>query len=169
MMIKSLLLRAWVMQMRDMDVLPRILADDLQLMATGEEEKDHLQLFRDAFDATHLHLEDLGARLAPKKSITWSSNATSRRWLRLHRWRRTGGVIQVITDGKDLGCHMNAASNRFHGTTFTKRMRKTTEEVEILNRVKAPYDKKAMVVRVAKLPKALYGCEVAPANENALC
>ena len=67
MMVTSLLLRAWVMQMRGMGVKPRILADDLQLMATGEH---HLRLFRDAFDKTHQHLEDMGARLAPKKSIT---------------------------------------------------------------------------------------------------
>ena len=65
MMITSLLLRAWVIQMRGMDVLPRILADDLQLMATGEDEKDHLQLFRDAFDATHLHPEDLWGEAGP--------------------------------------------------------------------------------------------------------
>ena len=63
---------------------------------------------------------------------------------------------------------MNAASNRFYGTTLTNRMKKTTEEVEVLNRMKAPYGKKAMIIRAAKIPKALYGCEVAPANENAL-
>ena len=69
---------------------------------------------------------------------------------------------------KDLGCHMNAASNRFHGATFTKRMQKTTEDIDRLNRVNAPYEQKATFIRAAKLPKALYGCEVAPANELAL-
>ena len=77
MMITSLLLRAWVMQMRDLDVLPRILADDLQLMATSEDGRNHLELFKCGFDATHLHLEDLGARLAQEKCITWSSNVAS--------------------------------------------------------------------------------------------
>ena len=33
---------------------------------------------------------------------------------------------------------------------------------------KSPYEKKAAIIRAAKLPKALYGCEVAPANERAL-
>ena len=63
---------------------------------------------------------------------------------------------------------MNAASNRFYGTTLTKRLEKVAEEMELLNQVKAPYGRKAMIVRSAKLPKALYGCEVAPVNERAL-
>ena len=63
---------------------------------------------------------------------------------------------------------MYAAPNRFHGATFTKRMKTTTEDIDRLNRVNAPYEQKAKVIRAAKLPKALYGCEVAPANELAL-
>ena len=79
MMITSLLLRAWDIQIKEMDIKPRILADDLQLMSTGE---DHLAKFVGGFDATHKHLMDLGAKLAPKKSITWSSCVASRKWLR---------------------------------------------------------------------------------------
>ena len=63
---------------------------------------------------------------------------------------------------------MNAAANRSYGTTFTKRMLDTADDIERLNKAKAPYEKKAMIIRCAKLPKALYGCEVAPANETAL-
>ena len=63
---------------------------------------------------------------------------------------------------------MNAAANRFYGTTLTKRMQETTNDVERLNRAKAPYEVKAKIIRCAKLPKALYGCEVAPANEVGL-
>ena len=36
---------------------PRILADDLQLMATGDER---LGKFKEAFDVTHIHLAALG-------------------------------------------------------------------------------------------------------------
>ena len=63
---------------------------------------------------------------------------------------------------------MNASSGRLVGTTLTARMQKVSEEMEALNRVKAPYARKAMVIRSAKLQKALYGCEVAPANEGCL-
>ena len=165
MMVTSLLLRPWVMQMKSLKVKPRILADDLQLMCTGE---GHLDTFTTAFDATHQHLEDMGAKLAPKKSITWSSSAAARKWLSTHRWDKPRRTIKVITDGRDLGAHMSAAANRIVGTTLTNRMQKVSDELEVLNRVKAPYSRKAMIIRSAKLPKALYGCEVAPANELVL-
>ena len=61
MMITSLLLRPSVMQMKSLKVIPRILADDLQLMTTG---RHHLRRFVRGFNTLHQHLEDLGARLA---------------------------------------------------------------------------------------------------------
>ena len=63
---------------------------------------------------------------------------------------------------------MNTAANRMYGATLTRRMEATANEVESLNRAKAPYQQQAMIIRCAKLPKALYGCEVAPVNETAL-
>ena len=63
---------------------------------------------------------------------------------------------------------MNAAANRIQGTTLTRRMVTTAAEVESLIKVKAPYEQKARIIRCAKLPNALYGCEVAPVNESAL-
>ena len=63
---------------------------------------------------------------------------------------------------------MNAAANRIQGTTLTRRMEATAMEVDSLNKIKAPYERKANIIRSAKLPKALYGCEVAPVNETAL-
>ena len=47
-------------------------------------------------------------------------------------------------------------------------MQKVADELEVLNRVKAPDVRKAMIITSAKLPQALYGCEVAPANERVL-
>ena len=152
MLITSLLLRPWVLQMKDLGVKPRFLADDLQLMCTG---KNHLQGFAKAFHATHRHLEDLGAKLAPKKSITWSSSAATRKWLTTHRWDNPKRTIKVITDGRDLGCHMNAAANRMYGTTLTNRLNKVADELNVLRRVKAPYARKAMIVRAAKDRKSV--------------
>ena len=62
----------------------------------------------------------------------------------------------------------NAAEGRMYGATLTKRMEETAREVESLNKVKAPYQTKAKIIRAAKLPKGLYGCEVSPINETAL-
>ena len=43
MVITSLLLRAWVVQMKEMEVKPRILVDDLQLRCTGGNHLDYPQ------------------------------------------------------------------------------------------------------------------------------
>ena len=114
------------MQLEMCAVTPRIPADDLQLLCTGSRR---LENFEFGFNETHTHLADMGAKLAPKKSIVFSSDETSRRWLRKHRWRRVGATIQVITDGKDLGAHMNASTNRTYGATLTKRMQETTNDI----------------------------------------
>ena len=37
MMIVALLLRGWIVEMRDMGLCPRVLADVLQIVATGED------------------------------------------------------------------------------------------------------------------------------------
>ena len=116
MVITSLLLRAWIVQMKSIAVKPRILADDLQIIASGTR---HLELFELAFDTTHEHLEDLGANIAPKKSMTFSSEAVARKWLREHRWRRRGKTVTVLNDCRDLGAHLNA-TQRWRSTTLTK-------------------------------------------------
>ena len=61
MMVVALLLRAWIVEMKEMGLRPRVLADDLQLIAIG---KDHRKDFQEGFDATHRHIEMMGALLA---------------------------------------------------------------------------------------------------------
>ena len=87
MMNVALLMRPWMMQMKACAATPRILADDLQILTTGPRHHENLTY---AFDLTHKHMEDMGARIAPTKSVTFASNSTSRKWLREHRWRKLG-------------------------------------------------------------------------------
>ena len=88
---------------------PRLLADDLQIMSTGER---HLRNFQFAYNRTHLHLEKMGAAIAPQKCNTFSSEGSAREWLREHRWRRLGKRVSVINDCRDLGAHFNATGRR---------------------------------------------------------
>ena len=53
--------------MREAAVIPRILADDLQPFATVPR---HLENFEYVFNLTHEHMEDMGANMAPSKSVT---------------------------------------------------------------------------------------------------
>ena len=131
-------------------VKPRVLADDLQILSQGD---NHLETIEFAFTKTHKHIEDIGGRLGPKKSITFASTESSRAWLRSHRWRRVGHTIQVITDGRDLGAHMSAAANRIQGTTLTRRMEATALEVDSLNKVRAPYEKRQRSFEVPNYQK----------------
>ena len=75
-------------------------------------------------------MEDLGAKMAPKKSLTFSSDAASRNWLRNHKWRRLDTKIRVVSDCRDLGARLNAAANRSYGSTLTTRMLKTAKETK---------------------------------------
>ena len=64
--------------MTSMGAIPRILADDIMLLTTGP---DHLELFTDTFTATHKYLQDLGSQIAPTKSLTFSTLASTRKQL----------------------------------------------------------------------------------------
>ena len=67
----ALMMRAWIVQMKELAVNPRLLADDLQLVSTGAR---HLENFQYACSKSHLHLEEMGARIAPDKCNTFSPN-----------------------------------------------------------------------------------------------
>ena len=62
MMLVALLMRPWMMQMKSVGVIPRILADDLFIFSAGERHLEHIEY---AFDLTHDHIEDMGAKIAP--------------------------------------------------------------------------------------------------------
>ena len=131
MMLVALLMRPWMLQMTAVAVVPRILADDLQIFSSGTRRLENLAY---AFDLTHKHMEDMGAMIAPTKSITAASDTTSRKWLRGHRWRRLRKKVPVLTDMRDLGGHLNTAANRTYGTTLTRRMRTIVDNVRSLQR-----------------------------------
>ena len=59
--------------------IPRILADDILIISHGTNPD---QTFKEAFTATHRYLTDLGARIAPDKSITSASTPQHRRTLK---------------------------------------------------------------------------------------
>ena len=105
MAVVALMMRACIKEMQHYAVEPRLLADDLQIASTRER---HLSNFEFAYNRTHLHLEKMGARIAPSKCNTFSSETKSREWLRKHQWRRLGRKVEVVNNCRDLGAHFNA-------------------------------------------------------------
>ena len=165
MMIVALILRAWTLEMKAMGLNPRVLADDLQVVATGAE---HLDTFVKGFDATHKHLECTGAKLAPHKSVAFSTEGTARNWLKQHCWRRVGRTIEVLSNCRDLGAHVNFSKYVKYETTLTARLRKAASYVRRIARTKAPYLTKIQLALAKGMPMGVYGCETCPINEQAM-
>ena len=83
MMLVALIMRPWLVRMHRLDLEPRVLADDLLILSTdldrvafsgeplvgspGEHLNSHLEKMEAAFDATHRHLQALGAKISPGK------------------------------------------------------------------------------------------------------
>ena len=127
MMVTALLMRPWIMQMKALVMNTRMLADDMQLVSVGPTP---LENFTDAVDETYTHVVAMWAKLVTHKSLTFSSNEASRKWLRRHRWGRIGRTIPVIVDARDLGAHLNTLEGRKRAATLSDRMRQTTTGVE---------------------------------------
>ena len=57
--------------MKEQEVMPRVLADDIAVTAEGENAEEK---FEEAFEDTLKYMEDIGAKVAIKKSHLFSTN-----------------------------------------------------------------------------------------------
>ena len=110
----------------------------------------------------------MGAMLAPTKSITFSTDTNISGWLREYKWRCINSTLTVVNDCRDLGAHLNLSAVWKTGATLTNRIRRGVAYAKKLVYAKAPFFKKAVVLRGKVLPMSLYGCETCPVNEDAL-
>ena len=83
----ALLMRPWIMLMRDNQVEPRVLADDLFLHATRTE---HASKAVKGMALSRQYFHDIGAKVADNKCFLTSSCATTRTRLRTLRWDQQG-------------------------------------------------------------------------------
>ena len=100
MLLVTLLLRAWLVQIIAAGAQPRALADDLLIMAHGP---DALPLFAQAFQASLEHLIDMGGKIASAKSTLFANNSSMRYWLQRKKWDLVGSVMPVVNSFRDLG------------------------------------------------------------------
>ena len=127
MMFIALLMLPWVVMCNSMGLQPRVLADDIMLSTVGSDSS-HFATWVEGFDKTHEYVEDLGARLAPSKSFTCSTDKNFRTWLREHTWDKIGAQINVKNHFRDLGAHLNLVGGT-RGKTLTDRMAKAITTV----------------------------------------
>ena len=163
MMITALLFTPWARVVRDAGAMPRALADDLLVTANGDQ---HESIYKKAFEATLEYVQDIGGKVAPDKSTAFSTNRTTRKKLRLHKWTALNNkTVDVITNGRDLGSHLNTG-DRLTGTTIVARIKDTIKTATRLARTDFTHEKKAMAVEAVLSAKALYATEAAPASQD---
>ena len=109
MMIVAIMMRPWVSMLKGMDVQPKVLADDVLIIAQG---KSMLSRMARALNATHIYLQAMGAKVAPTKSFNFASLATGREWLEKTWWHAIGDTTPVLKDFRYLGAHLNTSGTR---------------------------------------------------------
>ena len=161
----AFMLRPWIGVIKEIGAKPRILADDIMVWEDGTNQEE---IFRRAYDATFNYIEDMGGKAAPDKSYTFSTNRITRQRLRQHCWEAIGEKkVKVVVRARDLGGQL-CLSDNFTGATLTARMQDATLGIDRIRRTGYPYHQKAKAIRLASLPKALYGCEASPACDHVM-
>ena len=150
--------------MRRLRAKPRILADDILVFAQGAH---HESTFKQAFDATHSFIEDLGAQLAPSKSSTFSTCKRTRARLKAHAWPQIHSCIQVVLHARDLGSHLNTGAS-LCAPTLTQRLHDATSVINRIRFTKFSLKFKSHLIRMAGIAKGLYGIESSPACDEAM-
>ena len=113
MMLVAFILHPWVAMMKAMSVKPRTLADDLLILAAGP---GHEKLFKEAYLATFEYMQLIGARMAPAKCHTLSSNEVTRARLRAYLWQPINAYIPVAVHMRDLGGHLSVGAKMIGST-----------------------------------------------------
>ena len=160
----AFLLAPWTQQIRALRAIPGSLADDLMVIALGE---DHEQIFKSAYSATISYLHAIGAKVTSKKCFTFSTEPSTREELRDHYWTHLCARISTATSFRDLGGHLNVGRT-MSAATLTARIHLA---IAMCIRLAAmPWDRrtKIHITLTIILPKAFYGCEVAAPAEKPL-
>ena len=109
----------------------------------------------------------MGAKAAPKKCFTFSTDSTQRTWMRTHIWKHINSQIAVKLNFRDLGSHVNI-SNGINGATLTQRM---LDILPMLGQIAwLPHETKQKILFTlnAAFTKGFYGCESTHVNETVL-
>ena len=162
MMFIALVLDPWITQQRIAGNFPKILADDILLVAKGP---DMLHKFSGGLADTHQYLVDMGARIAPDKNTNFASTTEAREWLKKTYWRAVGGAIKVEDNFRYLGAHI-CITGRNTANTLRKRFNSAICIMKKVARLPVNRSCKAKLIRAKIFPAALYGSEVCQPTER---
>ena len=163
--IVSLLLRPWAKLVERYGCKPRSLADDLLILAVGD---GHARKLSGALDATFNILAAMGGKVAPNKSLVFSTCAQTRRWLTRKFWKPIRGGIRVANHFRDLGTHLNLTFTAC-GKTLNDRIWWAVKVVKAISRLPLSYAEKARLIRATPLAAAKYGTPAAHVGTASAC
>ena len=109
----AFLMIPWILEMVELGVVPRVLADDLLL---GTEEGRNTPLMDVALANTEEHLKGMLATQNVAKSTFLSNKPGNRAELRARRWGQAQVRVRTVHDVRDLGSHLNTIRATRNGT-----------------------------------------------------
>ena len=113
---------------------------------TAEGNGQYME-FCAAYDATIEYVTDIGGKMAPDKSVLFSTCRLTRRTLRLRSWRRLcGASVQVKCAFRDLGSHVNLGMRQV-GTTINDRIKAACSTAERVVNLPMSNAKKQRILR----------------------
>ena len=155
MTIVALLFVPWINFIRDGNVVPRVLADDLMVVAIGlvlrVKTSRALKLSKRFFGA-------IGAKVANNECFTFAHDKETRAALKDYVWDKQGLKIPCLGAFRDLGAHRNCTASQ-NGVTLTKRIMKASAMTIRLSYLQIDKATKRKIINSNILPAALYGAE----------
>ena len=156
MLMVAFIFKPWVNMIVSSGAVPRVLADDILVAASGD---DHKSSFVEAFHATLQYIKDIGATVAPDKSYLISTNRVTRKSLRVMQWPSLNhACIPVKLHVRDLGTHICTTEGKA-ANTLSRRVHQAIATLTRVRRANYPFSMKAHICRTLVLPGSLYGVE----------
>jgi hypothetical protein len=165
MMITALLLRPWILARRASGLIPRILADDLLLVATDQQDAEDgsfLPYFVDGMQHTIDFIHSMGGRVSFGRCVLMATSAAHRADLRGRAW---GGQysIPVRHHMRDLGAHLSFSGGGA-SITLSARSGGAGLALDKIKLLPVRHKAKLTLVRGKAYAMGLYGVEATPLN-----
>eukprot|EP00969_Alexandrium_andersonii_P179098 7917782-Alexandrium_andersonii.AAC.1 len=77
----ALVMRPWILRLRQTGAVPRLLADDFHVWAEPDHERSEEEVLTDSLQATLVYLHEVGGRPQPAKSLITASTPVVRKSL----------------------------------------------------------------------------------------
>ena len=161
MRILALITRPWCELVRLSGVIPRVLADDLMMLAIQQQAA--WRTARALLDS-HGYIIAMGGQVRVNKTWTFASEREGRNVLKLLILPgQEDELVPMVFEHRDLGGHLDATARRT-GTTLTQRLVKTTGQCKAHAQTPGGFTQRYRLVMGKYLPMALYGASTCLEN-----